>query len=47
MSSKLLMIISTFTDTLVTGFGIPIRHIVEGTFAYLGIILLLLQQLSL
>ena len=39
MSPELSMIISAFAGALVAGFGIPIRHIVEGSFAYLDIIL--------
>jgi len=39
MSPELSMIISAFVGALVAGFGLPIRHIVEGTFTYLDIIL--------
>lgn len=39
MSPELSMIISAFAGALAAGFGIPIRHIVEGSFAYLDIIL--------
>lgn len=39
MSPELSMIISAFAGALVAGFGLPLRHIVEGTFTYLDIIL--------
>lgn len=39
MSPELSMIVSAFAGALAAGFGIPIRHIVEGSFAYLDIIL--------
>lgn len=38
MSPELSMIISAFVGGLVAGFGIPLRHIAEGTFAYFDII---------
>ncbi len=39
MSPELSMIVSAFAGALAAGFGIPIRHIVEGSFTYLDIIL--------
>ena len=39
MSPELSMILSAFAGALTAGFGIPVRHIVEGTFTYLDIIL--------
>lgn len=39
MPPELSMIISAFVGALVAGFGLPLRHIVEGSYAYLDIIL--------
>jgi len=39
MPPELSMIISAFVGALVAGFGLPLRHIVEGTYTYLDIIL--------
>jgi CitMHS family citrate-Mg2+:H+ or citrate-Ca2+:H+ symporter len=39
MPPELSMIISAFVGALVAGFGLPLRHIVEGAYTYLDIIL--------
>jgi len=43
MSPELSMIISAFAGALVAGFGLPLRHIVEGAFTYLDIILTIIS----
>lgn len=43
MSPELSMIISAFAGALVAGFRLPLRHIVEGAFTYLDIILVIIS----